>query len=62
MLVSSTKARREFGMPVPRLPLCELILTPCRFAEMEKADKNAISHRGRALQKLQAWFKGGNIA
>lgn len=33
-----------------------------RFAEMEKADKNAISHRARALQKLQAWFKEGNAA
>lgn len=23
---------------------------------MEKAAKNKISHRGRALEKLQAWF------
>ena len=26
------------------------------YAEMDKARKNAISHRGRALEKLQAWF------
>ncbi|KFA62633.1 hypothetical protein S40285_05163 [Stachybotrys chlorohalonatus IBT 40285] len=27
------------------------------FAEMDKAAKNKISHRGRALAELQAWFK-----
>jgi inosine triphosphate pyrophosphatase len=27
------------------------------FAEMDKAEKNKISHRSRALAKLQAWFK-----
>lgn len=27
-----------------------------RYAEMDKAAKNKISHRGRALEKLQAWF------
>ncbi|KAL7918181.1 putative inosine triphosphate pyrophosphatase [Trichoderma austrokoningii] len=27
------------------------------YAEMESAEKNRISHRGRALQKLQAWFE-----
>ncbi|KAK7708491.1 nucleoside triphosphate pyrophosphohydrolase ham1 [Diaporthe eres] len=26
------------------------------YAEMDKAEKNKISHRGRALEKLQAWF------
>ncbi|EGS20966.1 putative ham1 family protein [Thermochaetoides thermophila DSM 1495] len=26
------------------------------YAEMEKAEKNKISHRGKALAKLQAWF------
>jgi inosine triphosphate pyrophosphatase len=26
------------------------------YAEMDKAEKNKISHRGRALAKLQAWF------
>ncbi|KXX81768.1 Inosine triphosphate pyrophosphatase [Madurella mycetomatis] len=26
------------------------------YAEMDKAEKNQISHRGRALAKLQAWF------
>jgi inosine triphosphate pyrophosphatase len=28
-----------------------------RYAEMEKAKKNSISHRGKALAKLQAWFQ-----
>lgn len=28
-----------------------------RFAEMEKVQKNRISHRGLALEKLQTWFK-----
>ncbi|PON30298.1 Ham1 family protein [Trichoderma gamsii] len=27
------------------------------YAEMESAEKNNISHRGRALKKLQAWFE-----
>ncbi|CAG7558659.1 unnamed protein product [Fusarium equiseti] len=27
------------------------------FAEMDKTEKNKISHRSRALAKLQAWFK-----
>ncbi|KUI58865.1 Inosine triphosphate pyrophosphatase [Cytospora mali] len=27
------------------------------YAEMEKSAKNKISHRGRALDKLQDWFK-----
>ncbi|KAG6353923.1 hypothetical protein INS49_005180 [Diaporthe citri] len=26
------------------------------YAEMDKIEKNKISHRGRALEKLQAWF------
>lgn len=26
------------------------------YAEMDKAEKNKISHRGRALEKLQSWF------
>ncbi|KAH8772845.1 putative inosine triphosphate pyrophosphatase [Diaporthe sp. PMI_573] len=26
------------------------------YAEMDKVEKNKISHRGRALEKLQAWF------
>jgi inosine triphosphate pyrophosphatase len=28
-----------------------------RYAEMDKTEKNKISHRGRALAKLQEWFK-----
>lgn len=31
-----------------------------RFAEMEKAEKNKISHRGLALKKLQEWFAEQN--
>lgn len=27
------------------------------FAEMDKTEKNKISHRGEALKKLQEWFK-----
>lgn len=27
------------------------------YAEMDKSEKNKISHRGLALAKLQAWFK-----
>ncbi|KAI6781258.1 inosine triphosphatase [Emericellopsis cladophorae] len=30
------------------------------FAEMEKAEKSAISHRGIALKKLQEWFNEEN--
>ncbi|KAG9258332.1 inosine triphosphate pyrophosphatase-like protein [Emericellopsis atlantica] len=30
------------------------------FAEMEKAEKSAISHRGMALKKLQEWFNEEN--
>jgi inosine/xanthosine triphosphate pyrophosphatase family protein len=57
------KARREFEMSRAQA----IYLVPsdtdiARFAEMEKVHKNAISHRARALQKLQAWFKEGNTA
>lgn len=27
-----------------------------RYAEMDKAEKNKISHRAKALAKLQEWF------
>lgn len=30
--------------------------TSRRYAEMQLAEKNKISHRFRALEKLQAWF------
>ena len=29
----------------------------CSFAEMAPEEKNAISHRGRAIAKLVAWLK-----
>lgn len=32
------------------------------YAEMEKAAKNKISHRFKALEKLQAWFAAQNTA
>ncbi|KAF4120134.1 inosine triphosphate pyrophosphatase [Geosmithia morbida] len=32
------------------------------FAEMDGAEKNKISHRARALKKLQDWFKEQNAA
>lgn len=31
---------------------------PLRYAEMPKAEKNAISHRFRALRELQEYFGG----
>jgi len=27
-----------------------------RYAEMDKEEKNKISHRGKALDKLKAWL------
>ncbi|KAI1617947.1 Ham1 family protein [Exophiala viscosa] len=31
------------------------------YAEMDKAEKNRISHRGKALDKLKAWLAGGSL-
>lgn len=28
-----------------------------RYAEMDKAEKNKISHRGKALEKLAVWLR-----
>lgn len=39
-------------------PYSELLLSPLRYAEMPKAEKNAISHRFRALRELQEYFGG----
>lgn len=36
-------------------------LTPLTFAEMSKEEKNTISHRSRALKKLQAYLETNNI-
>lgn len=36
----------------------ELLLLLLRYAEMSKAEKNSISHRFRALRKLQEYFGG----
>lgn len=32
------------------------------YAEMSKADKNAVSHRGKALEKLKHWLKTGEVS
>jgi inosine triphosphate pyrophosphatase len=32
------------------------------YAEMDKSEKNAISHRGKALEKLKAWLAGHVVA
>lgn len=55
----SMKARREFPLTLaPIFSLVAVMLTTWgdRYAEMDKAEKNKISHRGRALAKLQEWF------
>lgn len=39
----------------PRHPC--LWLTWCRYAEMDKVEKNKISHRGKALAKLKLWLE-----
>ncbi|KAI0019620.1 putative ham1 family protein [Xylariomycetidae sp. FL0641] len=31
------------------------------YAEMDKAEKNKISHRFKALEKLRAWIEGGGM-
>ncbi|KAL6242854.1 nucleoside triphosphate pyrophosphohydrolase ham1 [Rhinocladiella similis] len=31
------------------------------YAEMDKDEKNLISHRGKALEKLKAWLAGGEL-
>ncbi|KIV85549.1 inosine triphosphate pyrophosphatase [Exophiala sideris] len=31
------------------------------YAEMDKAEKNRISHRGKALEKLKAWLAGDSL-
>lgn len=36
--------------------ISELLLSPHRYAEMPKAEKNVISHRYRALRALQDYF------
>lgn len=38
------------------------ILISLRYAEMDKAEKNKISHRGVALGKLQAWFANREVS
>ena len=46
-------------VPVPQYLgslFSELLLFPVRYAEMPKSEKNTISHRFRALHKLQEYF------
>lgn len=39
-----------------------LMMLLSSFAEMDKTEKNQISHRARALAKLQSWFKEQNAS
>lgn len=32
-----------------------------RYAEMDKVEKNKISHRFRALEKLRGWVEAGSM-
>lgn len=45
---------------LPESGLPELLLSSLRYAEMPKAEKNAVSHRFRALLELQEYF--GSLA
>lgn len=45
--------------------LITVLMTLCflsRYAEMEAIQKNAISHRGRALRKLCAYLEAQGLA
>lgn len=44
------------GCIPPNLGSSELLLSPLRYAEMPKAEKNTISHRFRALLELQKYL------
>jgi hypothetical protein len=64
MLALSMKAKRKSNVTNRGTPLSTISSVPSpsidsktRYAEMDKAEKNKISHRGLALKKLQAWFK-----
>lgn len=41
---------------LPESGLPELLLSSLRYAEMPKAEKNAVSHRFQALLELQEYF------
>lgn len=51
------KAKRTFQTKYDEKKLLAFFANTPRFAEMDKLEKNKISHRSRALAKLQAWFK-----
>lgn len=41
---------------------CNILLRfYCSYAEMEATQKNAISHRGRALQKLRDYLQAPGV-
>lgn len=50
---SSTRGKREYGELI-----FGILLTYIRYAEMDKVEKNKISHRFRALEKLKLWLEG----
>ena len=47
---------RRLPTPTPHI-LSQTTTLLTRYAEMEKSEKNKISHRFRALEKLLAWLK-----
>jgi inosine/xanthosine triphosphate pyrophosphatase family protein len=51
------KARREVHMPTECLSGAD---GSYRYAEMNKEEKNAISHRSKALQKLKSWLESNS--
>ena len=55
MRFSSTKGKRKLATS-SRAEVLTADLAG-RYAEMDKAAKNKISHRGIALQRLRAWFE-----
>jgi hypothetical protein len=52
---SSTRVKR-LSMHFSLQALGDANAVTTRYAEMDKAEKNKISHRSLALSKLQAWF------
>jgi inosine/xanthosine triphosphate pyrophosphatase family protein len=43
---------------IPKLPGCQVTQADFnRYAEMDKVEKNKISHRFRALEKLKTWLQ-----
>lgn len=49
------KAKRKSQDLIPKLLISKAKHT--RYAEMDKVEKNKISHRFKALEKLKAWLQ-----